>query len=141
MKEAPPFSVIGMDFAGPVYCSDFPNQKHYILIFTCAVVRAVHLELTESMNVDDFILALRRFVSRRGLPSAIFSDNAKTFIAVSDRLLAFLGPNCPKFIRINPLSPWWGGWWERLVKSVKSALKKSIGKYIMRRKEVETHLV
>ena len=116
------------------------NKKLYVLIFTCAVIRAVHLELTDSMNIDDFMLALRRLFSR-GIASAIYSDNAKTFIACSDRLLKLLGPNCPKFIRINPLSPWWGGWWERLVKSCKMGLRKSIGRHLLLRKELETHLV
>ena len=141
VTRAPVFTVIGIDFAGPVYAREHPDRKLYILLFTCAVVRAVHLELTDSLSLPDFMLALRRFVARRGLPSAIFSDNAKTFIAASDRLRAALGPNCPKFIRINPISPWWGGWWERLVGSVKVGLKKSVGKASLSRKELETTLI
>jgi hypothetical protein len=80
VKQAPVLSVIGMDFADPVYCLDYPQRKLYILLLTCAVVRAVHLELTDSLSLADFMLAIHRFVARRGLPSAIFSDNAKTFI-------------------------------------------------------------
>ena len=45
----PVFSVMGIDFAGPVFCSDFPG-KFYICLFVCGVVRAVHLELTESLS-------------------------------------------------------------------------------------------
>ena len=41
--RAPPFSVTGVDHAGPVFCVDFPGRKFYITLFTCAVTRAVHL--------------------------------------------------------------------------------------------------
>ena len=141
VKQAPAFSVTGMDYAGPVYCLDEPGHKLYILLLTCAVVRAVHLEITDSLDLDDFLLAIRRFVARRGLPSTIYSDNAKTFIAGGDRVRKMLGNNSPRFVRINPVSPWWGGWWERLVRSVKSGLKKSVGKACLRRRELETVLV
>ncbi|XP_066956301.1 uncharacterized protein [Macrobrachium rosenbergii] len=62
VKSAPPFTVTGLDFAGPLFCVDFPSKKLYILLFTCAVVRAVHLELTESLSVTDCNLAIRRFL-------------------------------------------------------------------------------
>jgi hypothetical protein len=52
-----------------------------------------------------------------------------------------LGPSCPKFIRINPFSPWWGRWWERLVRSVEGSLKKSVGKSCLSRKELQTALI
>ncbi|RUS75782.1 hypothetical protein EGW08_016443 [Elysia chlorotica] len=41
---------------------------------------------------------------------------------------------------ICPLSPNWGGWWERLVRSVKSSLKKSLGRQTVARIELETIL-
>jgi hypothetical protein len=98
----------GLDFAGPLYCLDFPNHKLYILLFTCAVVRAIHLELTESLRVEDCVLALRRFMARRALPTILYSDNAKTFQATEKTLLKQYGTNSPKYI--VPRSPWWGGW-------------------------------
>lgn len=48
-------------------------------LFTCASTRAVHLELTRGLSVESFLLAFRKFTSRRGLPATITSDNAKTF--------------------------------------------------------------
>ena len=51
----------------------------YILLFTCASTRAVHLELTQSLDVSSFLRAFRRFASRRGLPLLLLSDNGKTF--------------------------------------------------------------
>ena len=50
VKSAPPFAVTGLDYAGPLFCIDLPSKKLYILIFTCAVVRSVHLELTDSLS-------------------------------------------------------------------------------------------
>lgn len=50
-------------------------NKVYVCLFTCASTRAVHLELTRGMNVQDFPLAFRKFASRRGLPATIQSDN------------------------------------------------------------------
>ena len=40
-----PFSVSGLDHKGPLYCADAGDSKKSILLFTCVVVRAVHLEL------------------------------------------------------------------------------------------------
>ena len=42
---------------------------------------AVHLVLTNGVSFLAFLLAFRRFASRRGLPATILSDNAKTFRA------------------------------------------------------------
>ena len=140
VKKSPPFSVIGIDHAGPLFCSDTSNRKLYILLFTCAVVRAVHLELVDSLSLEDFILAFKRFVARRGHPSIIYSDNAQTFKAahkVLQRELGYMGLDW-KFS--TPLAPWWGGFWERLVRSVKSALRKSLGNTRVSRVQLDTTL-
>ena len=138
--EAPPFSITGLDNAGPVYCVDLPGKKLYILLLTCAVVRAVHLELVDSMSTEDFLLGLRRFSARRGLPSVIYSDNGSNFACGEKELRSYFGHLCPEWKFTVPGSPWWGGWWERLVRSVKSGLKKSIGNACLTRAELETCL-
>ena len=56
-----------------------------MLLFTCAVTRALHLELVDSMSLADTMLSLRRFVGRRGLPSIMYSDNAKSFDAAQGK--------------------------------------------------------
>lgn len=140
MKRAPVFSVCGIDFAGPLYCSDLPRKKLYVLLFTCAVVRAVHVELVDSLSVDDFLLGFVRFACRRALPASIISDNAKTFISARERLKGHYGPQCPVWKFNAPLSPWWGAFWERMVRSIKSNLRKSIGNKLLTRSELETTL-
>ncbi len=140
VQQSLPFATVGIDHGGPLYCVDFPGHKYYILLFTCPSTRAIHLELVNSLNVEDTVLALRRFFSRRGLPGIVWSDNAKTFVAARQQLLQLLGPSSPDWKYIVPRSPWWGGWWERLVRSVKSALKKSLGRKCLTRVELDTVL-
>ncbi|GFX77306.1 integrase catalytic domain-containing protein [Trichonephila clavipes] len=76
VEQSAPFSVVGIDFGGPLYTKD--ENKHYIVLFTYAVTRALHLELVNNLTTETFLLAFRRFISRRGLYSKILTDKAKT---------------------------------------------------------------
>ena len=86
VSEDPPFTHIGLDFAGPLYI-EIKNtedevkesQTFYVCVFMCVSTQAVHLELTQALSVKSFLLAFRRFTSQRGLPATITSDNAKMF--------------------------------------------------------------
>ena len=40
--------------------------KRYGAIFSCLTTRATHIELVGDLSTDKFILALRRFICRRG---------------------------------------------------------------------------
>jgi len=66
VSDDSPFSHTGLDFAGPLYCSESTGDKDaskaYICLFTCASTCAIHLELARGMNVNSFLLAFRRFV-------------------------------------------------------------------------------
>ena len=53
----------------------------FILIFTCAATRNTHLELVPTESSDSLLLAVRRFVARKDLPSTFISNNFKTFKA------------------------------------------------------------
>ena len=112
IKQSPPFSVVGIDHTGPLYCSDHPNKKLYILLFTCAVIWTIHnhIEVVDSLSLEDFNLAFKKFSARRGLTSIIYSDNAEMFRAAHNLL-----DREPEYIGIvwkfsAPLFPWWGGW-------------------------------
>ena len=48
-------------------------------MFTCAVTRAVHLEVVPNLTASSFIYALKRFISRRRIPNLIISDNGTYF--------------------------------------------------------------
>lgn len=72
VKDATVFEISGVDFAGPVFL--IGRQKAWICLFTCAVYRAVHLELVTSLSTTAFLEAFRRFVARRGRPHIMYSD-------------------------------------------------------------------
>lgn len=88
VKEAPPFLYTAVDFAGPIYImgGEKSSSKVWIALFTCCVVRAVHLELVCDMTAMTFVHCLKHFAARRGLPKRFLPDNAKTFKA-TDKLM------------------------------------------------------
>ena len=85
--SAKPFAVTGIDFTGTLYVKDpIGESKAYICLFTCASTRAIHLEIVTDLSTETFLLAFRRFSSRRSFPSVILSDNASTYLAVAEEL-------------------------------------------------------
>ena len=70
----------------------------------------------------------------------VYSDNATNFTGSQKKLAELLGTLCPQWKFICPRSPWWGGWWERLVRSVKGAIRKTIGKNCLSKVEMQTCL-
>ena len=138
------FQTTGVDFAGPllvkeIFDTDGTLYKAYICLFTCAASRTVHLELTPNLEAESFIRAFKRFSARRGTPSRLISDNAKTFASLL--LKSFLLRKEVESTHILPASPWWGGFYERLVKSVKLPLKKVLGRAKLSYEEMETVLI
>ena len=149
INEAQAFEITGVDFAGPIYVKP-DNKKAYIALFTCAVTRAVHLELVSDLTTDAFLLALKRFIARRGICSVIYSDNAKTF-KKAEKDLKFLwtlmkGKEIQELFAdkrivwkyIVERAAWWGGMWERLVRSVKTCLRKIMGRSYLKFEELQT---
>lgn len=140
VTKAPVFSVTGIDFAGPVFCIDCPEKKLYICLFVCGVVRAIHLELVDNLTSEDFLFSFRRFCALKRVPSIVYSDNGKNFIGGERVLGSYLDIEAPEWRFICPRSPWWGGWWERLVRSVKNAIRKTLGKRSLTKVELTTCL-
>ncbi|XP_048000449.1 uncharacterized protein LOC125237428 isoform X2 [Leguminivora glycinivorella] len=91
VTAARPFSGVATDFAGPylVKASQLRNAKSvkaYLCVFVCLGTKAVHLELVSSLSTEAFIAAFTRFVSRRGLPSLVRSDQGTNFKGASSYL-------------------------------------------------------
>ena len=149
--DHPPFAVTGVDFAGPLYVKVLQDQhKVYVCLFTCGVTCAIHLELTRDLTVDSFLQAFRRFVSRQGLPTKMISDNAKTFTASSKEVRSIMRATEVRRYLVDKKvtwefiiekAPWWGGFWERLVRSIKNCLRKTIGCSSLTFEELRTLLV
>ena len=104
-------------------------------MFTCPTTRALHIELAGDLSTDDFLLALRRFISRRGTVETIRSDNGTNFVGANNEMKTCLkqldqvkiksymcGKNI-KWIFNPPTSPWMSAVWESLVKSVQKTWK------------------
>lgn len=135
VSDEMPFSNIGIDFFGPFYAKRGRSQvKRYGVIFTCMLSRAVHLEVAHSLNTDFCINALRRFISRRGTPKLIRTDNGTNFIGAerelreeierwnNDRMNNFLLQKSIKWEFNPPYSSHFGGVWKRLIRSVRKVL-------------------
>ena len=136
----PAFSHIGIDHFGHLTVKmegrGSRQQKRWICLFTCLVTRAVHLEVAHSMNVDDFLLCFSKFVSIRGRPVVVYSDNGLNLQAGEKELkIADEEWNVEKDIQAYaahrdiewhfspPHGPHFGGVWERMVQSSKRAMK------------------
>lgn len=107
-------------------------------MFVCFITRAIHLEIVSDLSTDSYLLSLKRFISRRGKPCEIFSDNRTNFVGLKNEFAKFIS-SCSvdivefatsqqiKFSFIPPHSPHFGGLWEAGVKSCKHHLLRVVG--------------
>ncbi|CAG9122153.1 unnamed protein product [Plutella xylostella] len=147
-----PFSNCGVDYFGPMVVTvGRRHEKRWGALFTCLTTRAVHLELVASLSADSAIMALRRMAARRGWPKTIYSDNGTNFRGADAELRAAYADWEPAFqdeaLRhrtewrfIPPGAPNQGGAWERLVRSVKTALKAVLHQQFPREELLQTLL-
>ena len=137
------FETVGVDFCGPVYVKDIYTagsmHKAYIAINTCTSTRMLHLELVPNLTTAAYVRSHRRFIARRGYPALMVSDNGKTF--KGQELKKFNARNSIKWRFNLPRAPWWGGMFERVVRSVKRCLKKAIGLRKISFEELNTILI
>ncbi|XP_058837537.1 uncharacterized protein LOC131693614 [Topomyia yanbarensis] len=130
-----PFSAVGVDYLGPVEVTvGRRKEKRWIVVFTCMAMRAVHLDVVHSLSTQSCLMAIRRFTCKRGAPEQIFSDNATCFRganAATTKMIQKINEECARKVistvtswHFNPPgTPHMGGIWERMVRSVKEALK------------------
>lgn len=151
ISPSPPFDKTGVDYAGPFIIKDRKGRgcktlKSYLCLFVCLVTKAVHLELVTELSTQSFLETFQRFVSRRGRPSHIYSDNGSNFIGANSQLKElgdFLISNRDNLtealeneFRINwhfipAYSPHMGGLWEAGVKSTKHHIKRVMGNTLL----------
>lgn len=153
-----PFTYTGVDYAGPMNITPFvgrrqKSRKYYVVIFICLATRAVHLEYVDDYATSGFLAAFRRFASRRGLPSDVYSDNGTNFQgadrelnAIFKRLVAdpqmqnAIANDNVKWHFIPPAAPHFGGLWEAGVKAFKHHLKRVVGSRTLSQIEFATLL-
>ncbi|KRX35610.1 hypothetical protein T05_5132, partial [Trichinella murrelli] len=100
-----------------------------------------------SLTAQRFLQALDRFFARRGQPRIIQCDNFTSFKEVGQNLNELvrethstLTLKRTEWKYITPRAPWCGWYWERLVRSVKAALRKVLGRTSLDEEELATVL-
>ena len=132
VTEAPAFSRTGVDFFGPILIKEKKDRnrsflKTYGCVFVCMVPKAVHIELATNLSTEGFLAAFRRFISRRGVPEHVYSDNGTNFVGTNKELreiydlhgtaefkqtIGFFATSKRIEWHFNPpLSPHFGGLW------------------------------
>ncbi|KAI3381780.1 hypothetical protein SNEBB_009348 [Seison nebaliae] len=133
------FSHVGIDYAGPFLVKGVgtPNFKAYIVLYTCASTRAVHLEVVEDASTEAFLRSFRCFCARRSTPKLVLTDNASTFLNASLQLKALykeatvqeaIAQRGITWRTIPARAPWFGGFWERMVGLTKDCMRKTLGR-------------
>ena len=138
MSEEPTFTYVGVDYFGPlVVRQGRSNVKRYGCLFTCMVVRAVHIEVVHSIDTDSFINKLRRFINTRGYPKTIYSDNGTNFHAgereLHESLTDWNQRSINQFLQQRkitwkfnpPAASHMGGVWEQIIRSICKILRAS----------------
>ena len=137
-EEAHPFTYCSVNMFGPfIVTVKRSNMKRYGAMFTCLASRAVHIEVTHSLDTDSFIQALRRLIARRGNVRQIRSDNGSNFVGAEQELLKtfsemdhskienFLQDHGGDWItwkRNPPAVSHMGGIWEHQIRSARAIL-------------------
>ena len=147
----PPFLYTSCDYFGSIKVKVGRNKtaKHYGVIFTCLNTRAVHCELA----TDLIRMVLRRFLSYRGYPKILISDNGTQMVGAEHelrlmiqgwnkgQLKEFCADRGMKWQFTTPDAPHKNGCSEAMVKTVKKALKKAIGDTVLALFELYTCLL
>lgn len=171
MADLPPFRVqetksafthTGIDYAGPFYITlakrrGVKSQKAYLCLFIDLVCKAIHLELVSNLSTEMFLLALKRFVSRRGPVSVIYTDNGTNFVGCKNELddlykLLASSDYSKKFAEtlafhqiewkfLPPTASHFAGIWEANIKSTKTLLYKGLNSCLLTYEEVQTLLI
>ena len=115
--------------------------------------RAVHLEMAYSLDTDSFLNAFFRFVSRRGFPKLMLSDNGTNFVGAvrelkelasrldQDKIARNAANRGVQWKFIPPGAPHFGGVHESMVKSAKRALFNIIGNADVTDEELTTSFI
>ena len=131
----PPFTHTGVDLFGPISVRQGRSDvKRYGCVFTCFNTRAIHIEKLASLETDTFINGLVRFISRRGSPILIKSDQGTNLVGASNELRAVLREIDHAKVAQNlraksidwefntPKASNFGGLWERQIRTIKRLL-------------------
>ena len=89
------------------------KAKAYTCLFVYSTTRAVHLEVVEDLTTSKFVMCLQRLAASKGMPSVRWKHQ-------------------------TPRSPWMGGHFERLVRTIKASLATAISRKFLTLEEFRT---
>lgn len=140
VQQFRPFLNIGIDFGGPFLIKRTSRSnvksKCYLSLFICFATKAVHLELVSDLSSAAFLLAFRRFTSRRGRCNRVYTDNGTNFDDLQrffnseinrHELAKYFSEEGIQWETIPPRTPHFGGLWEAGIKMAKRHLKAIVG--------------
>lgn len=115
IREATCFEVMGVNFAGLLFLQN--NKKAWIRLFTYVIYRAVHLEIVMTLTTAGFLQAFRRFITTRGRPHVLYSDNG-IFVGANNIFRHLDWEKLKKYSTNNRIywqfdpsaAPLWGRW-------------------------------
>ena len=147
LRPAPQWSYSSVDIFGPYEIKGETNKrsrsKGYGVLFNCLLSRSVYLDLATDYSTDAFLLVIRRFMSLKGCPVKVWSDNGSQLVAASkelkkiiadqdkDAVIKFSSSHGFDWEFCAPDAPWQNACAESLVKSVKRALSFAIGVQVL----------
>ena len=134
-----PWRGTGLDYLGHFWCKDEKGSKFkaWLILYTCGVTRAIHLEAVRSRSVKDFLDANSRFMDSEGIPLSFISDHEGAFkkgsilyeqVAKSSRVRKEFNKNRISWNFYTEKSPNKGGFIERLNAIVKRVVYKVLGR-------------
>ncbi|XP_043502336.1 uncharacterized protein LOC122524254 [Polistes fuscatus] len=152
-----PFSHTGIDYAGPLTLKTWRGRgaktyKGWICVIVCLTTSATHLEVVSDYTSEGFISTYRRFTSRRGTPSALYSDCGTNFLGAEAQLKRSFTDSSPGHLKFSallaqdntqwhfkpPAATHMGGKWEAAVKSLKFHVELTVGDKLLTFEEAST---
>ena len=115
------------------------NYLKSILRYILAQVHVQFIQIQFQSPSRSFVNSLKRFIARHDAPKLFINDDGRSFI----------GPEVRDYIShanidwnfILDLSPWWGGFWERLVQMVKRSMRKVLQKNKLTYEKLQTVVI
>ena len=115
-------------------------MKVWGFVANCAVTRAIHIDLTDSYSTDSILQTIRKFITLRGCPAEIISDQGSQMKAAAQDITKdwdwsivsnWANSNKIKWSMVPAEGQHQNGLSESLVKSIKRSIKHVIGESIL----------
>ena len=149
------FENSGVDYFGPLRVKvGYNYQKRYGVLFSCNYTRAIHLEVSRTMDAQSCLMAISRFMNRRGRPKKLRSDNGTNLVGACKEMkqnllkmnkqLQIEGKLAKEEIEWTfnpPQASHFGGHYERQIRSVRKILYGLVNRQTLTEEELQTVMV